>query len=149
MKILVINGPNLNMIEKRGGVYGNVTMDDIGMAVTKLAARLGATAEFFQSNCEGEIIDEIQLCDYDGLIINGGAFSHYSYAIADALDIPQCPKIEVHMSNIYAREEFRRTSVLSAKCDGVICGFLARSYILATEQLIEMIKSKSESDQNY
>jgi 3-dehydroquinate dehydratase II len=135
MKILLINGPNLNFVGKREPeIYGSENFED----------KLGEwKAEFpqielvyFQSNHEGEIIDCIQKAysePFDGLIINGGAFSHYSYAIFDALRILTIPIIEVHLSNIFKRESFRHHSVLSAACMGMISGFGMKSYVLALE----------------
>ena len=142
MKILIINGPNLNMLgERQKDVYGGETLESIN---ARLAARFKGKAElsFFQSNIEGELVTAAQRKDYDGLIVNGGAYSHYSYAIADAMRCDNRPKIEVHLSNIYARDEFRRHSVLSPAAAGVICGFGADSYFLAIEQLIKILSEK-------
>lgn len=133
-KILIINGPNLNMTGKREAVYGTRTLKDINAELEKYADELEIKADFFQSNSEGAIIDRLHSAYADGtegLIINGGAYSHYSYAIADALKILKIPVIEVHMSNIYARETFRATSVLSPVVSGIICGLGEDSYKLA------------------
>lgn len=135
MDILVLNGVNLNMTGKREEVYGTETLDSINARLEKFAKERGATVEFFQSNSEGEIVDRLQRGGFDGLIINAGAYTHYSYAIADALYSVKAKKIEVHMSNILAREEFRQKSVISKNCDGAIMGMGADVYFLAMEYL--------------
>lgn len=134
MKIKVINGPNLHMTGKRRPeVYGFETLDDINAYLKKIAESYGAEISFFQSNSESEIIDAVWDCrgKYDGIIINAGAFTHYSYAIRDAIEGAEVPAIEVHMSNIAAREEFRHTSVLTPVCRGAVLGFGKKSYALA------------------
>lgn len=132
MKFLFINGVNLNMTGKRQKeVYGSLTLDEIN---AEIAAHFKADeCEFYQSNIEGEICTKLQTADCDGIILNAGAFTHYSYAIRDAIEAIDIPVIEVHMSNVYSREEFRHTSVISAVCKGVIVGFGKNSYILAGE----------------
>ena len=135
MKILTINGVNLNMLGKRGKEYGTVTLSEIEREMSALASTLGVELEFFTSNFEGEIVEKIQSANVDAIIINAGAHTHYSYAIADALKDKTCKKIEVHMTNVQAREEFRRTSVISPYVDGVIAGFGANSYLLALAAL--------------
>ncbi len=132
MKFLFINGVNLNMTGVREkGVYGTETLDDINR---QIAAHFdGDGCEFFQSNIEGEICTAIQTAQADGIILNAGAFTHYSYAIRDAIASVKIPVVEVHMSNVHAREEFRSKSVLSAVCKGVVLGFGKNSYILAAE----------------
>ena len=135
MKFLFINGVNLNMTGVREkGVYGEETLDEIN---AQIAAHFkGDECRFFQSNMEGEICTAIQTADdADGIILNAGAFTHYSYAIHDAIASVKVPVVEVHMSNVHAREEFRNKSVLSEVCKGVICGFGKNSYILAAESL--------------
>lgn len=113
------------------GVYGTETLDDINR---QIAAHFdGDDCEFFQSNIEGEICTAIQTAKADGIILNAGAFTHYSYAIRDAIASVKIPVVEVHMSNVHAREEFRSKSVLSAVCKGVVLGFGKNSYILAAE----------------
>lgn len=113
------------------GVYGTETLDDINR---QIAAHFdGDDCEFFQSNIEGEICTTIQTAQADGIILNAGAFTHYSYAIRDAIASVKIPVVEVHMSNVHAREEFRSKSVLSAVCKGVVLGFGKNSYILAAE----------------
>lgn len=134
MKLLVVNGPNLNMLGKRDrNVYGNFTYDDLVRMIEDWAKRNGVEVEVFQSNHEGEIIDRLHRLDFDGLVINPGAFTHYSYAIRDALEIVKVPKVEVHISNIHGREEFRRKSVTAEVCDGQISGLGVYGYILALE----------------
>ncbi|MCI8370767.1 MAG: type II 3-dehydroquinate dehydratase [Clostridia bacterium] len=132
MKLLFINGVNLNMTGTREkGVYGEQTLEDIN---GEIAAHFkGDECEFYQSNIEGEICAKIQSAKCDGIILNAGAYTHYSVAIRDAISCTNVPVVEVHMSNVHAREEFRHTSVLSAVCKGVIVGFGKNSYILAGE----------------
>ncbi len=132
MKLLFINGVNLNMTGVREkGVYGTATLDEINK---QIAAHLkNDKCEFYQSNSEGEICSKLQQADCDGIILNAGAYTHYSYAIRDAIAAINIPVVEVHMSNVHSREEFRHKSVLSEVCRGVICGFGKNSYILAAE----------------
>lgn len=132
MKFLFINGVNLNMTGLREkGVYGTQTLEQINK---EIAARFkGDTCEFYQSNSEGEICTKLQQADCDGIILNAGAFTHYSYAIRDAIAAINIPVVEVHMSNVHAREEFRHKSVLSEVCKGVVLGFGKNSYVLAAE----------------
>ncbi|MCL2375179.1 MAG: type II 3-dehydroquinate dehydratase [Firmicutes bacterium] len=136
MKILILNGPNLNLLGQRDKeIYGAKTLEAINRDIMAEAKKLGLSVDFHQSNSEGEIIDCIQKFDGDAVIINAGAYSHYSIAIADALRDCKKIKIEVHLSNIFAREEFRRHSMLSAVCDGIISGFSEKSYLLALQYL--------------
>lgn len=138
MKIIVIHGPNLNMLGTREPhIYGSETLDDINEKIRKYAERLSVETDFFQSNCEGEIVSKIQTSrdNYDAAIINAGAYTHYSYAIRDAIAAASIPFVEVHMSNVYAREEFRHKSVISPVCKGVICGFGSNSYLAAISAL--------------
>lgn len=135
MNILVLNGANINMTGKREAVYGSESLDDINARLKAYAAERGVGIEFFQSNSEGEIIDRLQRGGFDGLVINAGAYTHYSYAIADALYSVHAKKIEVHMSNILAREEFRQKSVISKNCDGCITGFGSDVYFMAVDYL--------------
>ena len=130
MKILIVNGPNLNLLGTREPeIYGTVSMADF---LENLKEKFPEDEIlFFQSNVEGEIINRLQEDDYEALIINPAAYTHYSYAIADCLRNIQKPKIEVHISNIYAREEFRQKSVTAAQCSGVISGFGLDGYRLA------------------
>lgn len=139
-KYLVINGVNLNMLGIREpGIYGKSTLKDLEAAVEKKAKTLGVEVDFFQSNFEGEIVEKIHgtLGVYDGIIINPGAFTHYSYAIRDAFGSVKLPVIEVHISNIHKREEFRHTSVIAPECVGQICGLGFKGYELALEALCD------------
>jgi len=137
-KILVLNGPNLNMLGKRDpAIYGADTLPMIEALMQEYAGQHDITLAFFQSNHEGSLIDKIHECgaSCDGIILNAGAYSHTSYAIADALSCVPAPCIEVHLSNVYAREEFRRKSVLAPVCVGCICGVGKDSYLLAIDAL--------------
>ena len=142
-KVLVLNGPNLNLTGLREPThYGNATLDEINSALSEAASSLGIETVFFQSNHEGDIIDYIHsaIDTFDGIILNAGAFTHYSYAIRDAIAAVSVPTVEVHMSNIHAREEFRHTSVIAPVCIGSIAGFGSFSYHLALAALIERFK---------
>lgn len=132
--LVVINGPNLNMLEKRNiDIYGKLNLKELEEYIKQEAQRLGIEVDTFQSNCEGNIVDKIQESDgiYSCIILNAGAYSHYSIAIRDAIECIATPVIEVHISNIYKREEFRHKSVLSSVCKGIIVGFGVNSYTLA------------------
>lgn len=135
MKILILNGVNINMTGMREAVYGSETLESINARLKDFGKKHGADVEFFQSNSEGAIVDRLQQGGFDGLIINAGAYTHYSYAIADALYSVKAKKIEVHMSNILAREEFRQKSVISKNCDGCIMGLGSDVYFVALEYL--------------
>ncbi|RKX26156.1 MAG: type II 3-dehydroquinate dehydratase [Candidatus Zixiibacteriota bacterium] len=138
-KILVVNGPNLNLLGTREPEkYGSVTLDGIIARLKEQAEKAGAKILSFQSNHEGEIIDFIhrEAPDSDGLIINAGAFTHYSYAIRDAVAAVGVPTIEVHITNVYAREEFRHHSVIAPVCVGQISGFGEDSYRMALDYFI-------------
>ena len=136
MKILVINGPNLNMLGKREPeVYGARTLEQINADLVKKFGDIEFT--FFQSNCEGAIIDAIHGSTQDGIILNAGAYTHYSYTIFDAIKSVTTPVVEVHLSNLYKREEFRHKSVIASACVGSICGFGEQSYALAVQALKE------------
>lgn len=139
MKLMVINGPNLNMLGVREkGVYGIKSFDEVCAYITEEGEKRGNEITLFQSNIEGEIINSIQKAhyeQYDGIIINPGAFTHYSYALHDAIKGINIPTIEVHLSNIHAREEFRKTSVTAPACIGQISGFGEFGYIMAMEAL--------------
>ena len=139
MKILILNGANLNLLGTREpDIYGSTSMDDV---LTYLKSEYSQhVIEYFQSNFEGEIIGKIQENEFDALVINPGAFTHYSYAIADALKNLRKPKIEVHISNIYQREEFRQKSVTAAYTDAVLSGFGTEGYRLAIIHLISTIQ---------
>ncbi|MDA9573403.1 type II 3-dehydroquinate dehydratase [Rickettsiales bacterium] len=134
MKILIINGPNLNLLHKRdSNIYGNVSLEEIEKNCNEIARNLNLSINFVQSNDEGEIVAYIQkaIDDYDAIIINAAAYTHTSVAIRDAMEMFQKIKIEIHLSNIYKREEFRHKSLISNVVDGVICGFNDNSYYLA------------------
>ncbi len=141
-KYLMLLGPNLNMVGIREkSIYGAQTAESINDDVKRYASDRGVEVEIFQSNSEGALIDKIHssLGTYDGVIINAGAYTHYSYAIRDAIAaVKPVPFIEVHMSNIHSREEFRHNSVIAAECVGQIAGFGKNVYILAIEALLMM-----------
>ena len=144
-RILVLNGPNLNRTGIREpSVYGSATLDDINNAIAEAASSLGIEVEFFQSNHEGVLIDCLHDADgrFDGIILNAGAFTHYSYAIRDAIASIRVPTVEVHMSNVAAREDFRHTSVISEVCIGTIAGFGNFSYHLALAALAQRFKNE-------
>lgn len=148
MKILVINGPNLNMLGKREpDIYGTLTLDDINKNLYEYSFSLSANIEIYQSNCEGEIVSKIQsaLNKADGIIINPGAYTHSSIAIRDALSAVNLPAIEVHLSNIYKREEFRHHSYIAPVCVGQICGFGAQGYKLALDAMINYLKQNERA----
>ena len=141
MKILVINGVNLNMLGSREpDVYGDRNYAALCAEVTEFGAKIGAQIEVVQSNIEGEIVNFIQGAagKFDGIVINPGAYTHYSYAISDALRAVDVPAVEVHISNVHAREEFRHTSVTAAACVGQICGLGFDSYKLAIRYFVEV-----------
>lgn len=147
MKILVINGPNINFLGIREkGIYGNQDYAYLEKLINEKARELDADVEIFQSNHEGAIIDRIQQAYYDkvdGIVINPGAFTHYSYAIRDALaSVADIPKIEVHISNVHTREEFRHTSVTVPVCNGQVVGLGLNGYLYAMEALKDMLKNK-------
>ena len=134
MDILVINGPNLNMLGVREPeVYGHITLSELEALIRAEASELGIGIAFFQGNGEGEIIDVIQAArgKYAGIIINPGAYAHYAYAIRDAIAAVEIPTVEVHLSNVHAREPFRHTSVTAPVCAGIISGLGAKGYLLA------------------
>ena len=133
-KVLVIHGPNLNLLgEREPGLYGSTSFSELNQMLMDHAEQLGMECEIFQSNHEGAIIDKLHSARlvFDAVIINAGAYTHYSYAIRDAIHDIRIPCIEVHISNIHAREEFRNHSVISPVCHGTIAGFGIQSYLLA------------------
>jgi 3-dehydroquinate dehydratase-2 len=137
MNILIVNGSNLNLLGTREPeIYGKETLADINKKIAEKFS--GHDFEFFQSNCEGAIIDKLHEArtSAQAVVLNAGAFTHYSYAIRDAISAIGIPVVEVHLSNIYAREEFRHKSVLSGVCKGVICGFGSAGYLMAVDYLI-------------
>lgn len=140
MKILLLNGPNLNMLGKREPEkYGSLSLETIEKSVIELGKANNVQVECFQSNHEGEIIDKIQQTDSDGLIINAGGFTHTSVAIRDAISSVKIPTVEVHMTNIHAREEFRHTSLISGVSIGQVVGFKEKSYEFALLGLIDYL----------
>lgn len=145
MKFLVINGVNLNLTGKREqSVYGTKTLEEINDEIKAFAVQNGDEAEFFQSNHEGELVEKIHEAflekTSDAILLNAGAFTHYSYALRDAIASVSLPVAEVHMSNVHAREEFRKNSVLSEVCIGTVFGFGAGSYLAAMVGLKEKLK---------
>lgn len=142
MKILVIHGPNLNMLGKRDqAIYGDETLSTINHRINQRASELSVETECFQANGEGAIIDFLQqsALGASGIIINPGAYGHYSYAIHDALLDTRLPIVEVHLSNIHAREDWRRLSVIAPVTQGAISGFGWRSYISALDTLVAIL----------
>ena len=141
MKVLVINGPNLNFLGIRNpGIYGTENYESLLKKIETRAGELGVEVSFFQSNCEGAIIDRIQqayLEEEDGIIINPGAYTHYSYAIRDALETIKVPVYEVHISDIHARESFRAVSVTAEVCTEQIAGLGTDGYLVALERFVK------------
>ena len=147
LKIQIINGPNLNLLGKREpDIYGHLTLDEIKKEVDNHCQPKKITADFYQSNIEGELVGKIQEISgsVDGLIINAAAFTHTSVAILDALNTLNIAKIEVHISNVFAREEFRHKSMISKSVNGIICGFGLNSYILAVDAIERIIKNENK-----
>lgn len=143
MRIQIINGPNLNLLGKREPeIYGSQSFDTYFNLLKQNYPSL--KLDYFQSNIEGEIIDKIHSVgfEYDGIVLNAGAYTHTSVAIGDAIKAVAAPAVEVHISNIYSREEFRRISHISSSCVGIISGFGMNSYSLAIDALIEVIGNK-------
>ena len=144
--ILVLNGPNLNLLGAREtDVYGDATLDELMAAVSAHAAARGAAVRHFQSNIEGELVDAIHAAASDddraadGIVLNAGAFTHYSIALRDAIAAVDVPVVETHLSNVHAREEFRHSSAIAAVCVGVVAGFGPASYRLAVDALLDRL----------
>ena len=147
LKILVLHGPNLNMLGTREPeIYGKFTLEQINDRLRNAATKLTCEVETFQSNSEGELINMIQKMGVaiDGLIVNLGAYTHYSLALRDAISAFAKPTVEVHLSNIYAREPFRHVSVTAPVCRGLITGLGWRGYILALEALVGLLREGEE-----
>lgn len=141
MKILFLNGPNLNLLGQREpDIYGSTTLADIEAEVRKRAVQAGAKVDFRQSNLEGELVTWVQQAksEFDVIVINGAAYTHTSVALRDAILAVGVPTIEVHMSNIYRREEFRHKSLIAPVCHGQIAGFGAKSYFLALQAALTL-----------
>ena len=147
MKFLVINGVNLNLTGLREqAVYGKATLSEMNEQIADFAKSLGDSVDFYQSNIEGELVNKLHEAflnkAYDGILLNAGAYTHYSYALRDAIAGIDIPVVEVHMSNVHAREEFRKISVLSEVCKGVVCGFGVGSYLAALVGLKQGLLAK-------
>ena len=143
-RIIIINGPNINLLGEREKIqYGGSTFEELKNKCLSRSDALQIEIEFHQSNIEGEIVTRIQESwnKFDGIIINAAGFTHSSVSIRDALEIVKKPKIELHISNIYKREEFRQKSLISKSVDGIICGFGFESYIYAVDAIDKMIKN--------
>ncbi len=148
MKILIIHGPNLNMLGKREpDIYGATTLEEINAALTNKAKGLGAEVTFFQSNSEGEIVSNIQdaMSKFEGVVINPGAYTHTSVAIRDAILSSGLPVVEVHISNVHKREDFRQKSFISGVALGVISGFGVNSYMLGLSGLVDYLKDNENN----
>ena len=142
-KIIVIHGPNLNLLGKREtDIYGDETIETINAAISAVAKTETIDVEFYQSNHEGDIVDKINQTDAVGILINPAAYTHTSIAIHDSLRAKNLPSVEVHLSNIYAREEFRHKSLIAPVVTGQISGFGRNSYVLGLKALTEIINSR-------
>ena len=142
-KILVVSGPNLNLLgTRKTSIYGQGSLEDIHTGLSNHAAELNVQVECLQFNNEGEMIDCLQMSteSFDGVIINAGALAHYSYALRSAIGAMLLPCIEVYISNVHAREEFRHDSVIAPVCIGVVGGFGKKSYLMALEALVNLIR---------
>jgi 3-dehydroquinate dehydratase-2 len=145
MHILIINGPNLNLLgNRKPEVYGYTSLDEVNQYIREYFKKVKLT--FFQSNHEGEIVDQIHKFpeSFDGLVINPGALTHYSYAVRDAIEAVNKPVVEVHISNIAGREEFRQKSVISEVCSGTVSGFGIYGYVLGVQALAHNLKNEKE-----
>ena len=146
-KILIIHGPNLNLLgEREPGIYGDQSYEALNKMIISHVESLGYECEIFQSNHEGAIIDRLHQARLDslGVVLNAGAYTHYSYAIRDAIATIKVPVVEVHISNVHTREEFRHNSVISSVCKGTILGFGRDSYILGVTGLVRMLEGDKD-----
>jgi 3-dehydroquinate dehydratase II len=144
LKIIVIHGPNLDLLGKREkGIYGANTIDDINMAIKEVADENKVECEYFQSNHEGDIVDVIGKTDADGILINPAAYTHTSVAICDAIRARELPCVEVHLSNIYSREEFRHKSLIAPVSTGQVSGFGKNSYVLGMKALLGCLEEEN------
>lgn len=144
MRILIMNGPNLNLLgEREPGIYGSESLEAINGRLKETAGKLGVTVDFFQSNHEGALIDRLHASrgEFDAIVLNAGAYTHYSVAIRDAIAAIKLPVVEVHLSNIHARESFRENSVIAPVCRGQISGFGEYSYTLGLLAAIDAVKN--------
>ena len=143
LRVLVLNGPNLNLLgTRKPEIYGTTTLADIEYMMRERAVELGIEMDFMQTNYEGELVEAIQKAKgkYQYLLLNAAAYTHTSVAIRDAIEAVELPAVEIHLSNIHAREEFRHHSLIAPVCVGQICGFGAKSYLLALQYVAEMEK---------
>jgi len=148
LRILVLHGPNLNLLGVREpGIYGPATLDEINRSISDLARELDVDVEFYQSNHEGELVDRIQAAvgKFDAILLNAAAYTHTSVAIRDAVAAVKIPVIELHLSNIHAREPFRHTSLLSPVVRGVVMGFGPLSYTLAFRGAVDLLRSEKKA----
>jgi 3-dehydroquinate dehydratase-2 len=148
LRVLILHGPNLNLLgEREPGVYGTVTLEEVNRRLRERAHTLGVELEVFQSNHEGELIDRLHEARHrvQAVVINPGALTHYSLALHDAIKAVDLPAVEVHLSNIYAREDFRRLSVVAPAATGQIAGFGVMSYLLALEAAVYLAKGEPPS----
>lgn len=146
MRILIMNGPNLNLLgEREPGIYGSESLEAINRRLAKKAEKLHVGIDFFQSNHEGELVDHLHAArgEFDAIVLNAGAYTHYSIAIRDAISAIKLPVIEVHLSNVHAREGFRETSVIAPVCRGQIAGFGEYSYTLGLLAAINAVRTES------
>jgi 3-dehydroquinate dehydratase-2 len=145
-KILVLHGVNLNLLGERDPVqYGTLTLEEVNQRIASLAKELGCTVETFQTNHEGEMVEKIQEAyqeKVDAVVVNAGAWTHYSYALRDALALLKVPIVEVHMSNIHAREDFRHTSVIAPVMKGQVCGLGVQSYLLGLRSALKLAEEE-------